>query len=607
MSNKKEKQTMRTEKIEKSKKMLKESKTVLKESMKLKREKFEQDFKSGKVKSVAKKIILPLFGILIVYALSWAITLMVSLQTSAGVKSMGDVDIKSMELTSDIANEILMTQSTIYEASTTNDKARLTEASGHSTKVHELLEKITKLNPKDEAYWVTVRNSYDKMYLSGKEMVQAYLMKGKTEGNKYIGNFQSSVDTVSETIKSQQTHIAQRAEKSQKDIAQNVQLSIMLSVIFGFAILGIGILIYFIVQKYIQKPIKKVTNAIAKLASKDLSIEMLEVNTNDEIGMLSSACNELAGSLKEMMERLKLTSSQMENSSGSMNSRTEEMNMNVRDITDAITSIATTAGEQAANIEKTSEEISLLEEIATKSEEASKILADASADISVVSEEGEEVVNHLSQITKESEVAFGLIFGSIDQINLSTNRIGMASGLIEEIASQTNLLSLNASIEAARAGEMGRGFAVVANEIRNLAEESAHSVNDINNMLRELKTNVDTATAQSETVKKAVVLQVKGVEDTKEKYAVIKEDIDRINEEIYTLGDISKTMSQSCVKVSDIITNLSASAEENAAATEETNAAAQEVLAMIQEIAQGTVLIKELSDELQGRVSLYQL
>jgi len=200
-----------------------------------------------------------------------------------------------------------------------------------------------------------------------------------------------------------------------------------------------------------------------------------------------------------------------------------------------------------------------------------------------------------------------LIFGSIDQINLSTNRIGMASGLIEEMASQTNLLSLNASIEAARAGEMGRGFAVVANEIRNLAEESAHSVNDINNMLRELKMNVDTATAQSETVKKAVVLQVKGVEDTKEKYAVIKEDIDRINEEIFTLGDISKTMSQSCVKVSEIITNLSASAEENAAATEETNAAAQEVLAMIQEIAQGTVLIKELSEDLQGRVSLYQL
>lgn len=600
MGNKKEKQKMRTDKI-------KESKKVLKESVKLKREKFEQDFKSGKVKSVAKKIILPLFGILMVYALSWAITLMVSLQTSAGVESMGEVDIKSMEITANISNEILMTQNSIYEASTTNDKARLTEASGHSTRVHELLEQMTKLNPEDEAYWVKVRNSYDKMYLDGKAMAQAYLMKGKTEGNKYIGDFQSSVETVSEAIKSQQVHIVERAKTSQKEIAKSVQLGIFLSVVFGFAILGIGIIIYFIVRKYIQKPIKKVTHAIAKLAARDLSVEMLEVNTSDEIGMLSSACNELAASLKEMMEKLRLTSTEMENSSGNMNSRTEEMNMNVRDITDAITSIAATAGEQAADIEKTSEEISLLEEIATKSEEASKILADASADISVVSEEGEEVVNRLSQITKESEVAFGLIFGSIDQINLSTNRIGMASGLIEEIASQTNLLSLNASIEAARAGEMGRGFAVVANEIRNLAEESAHSVNDINNMLRELKLNVDTATAQSETVKKAVVLQVKGVEDTKEKYAVIKEDIDRINEEIFTLGDISKTMSQSCVKVSDIITNLSASAEENAAATEETNAAAQEVLAMIQEIAQGTVVIKELSEDLQGRVSSYQL
>lgn len=68
-------------------------------------------------------------------------------------------------------------------------------------------------------------------------------------------------------------------------------------------------------------------------------------------------------------------------------------------------------------------------------------------------------------------------------------------------------------------------------------------MNDINNMLRELRTNVDTATLQSETVKNSVIMQVKGVEETKEKYAVIKEDIDRINEEIATLGEISKTMS----------------------------------------------------------------
>lgn len=607
MGSKKEKQTMRTEKQTTRTEKIKKNKKAIKESVKRKREKFEQDFKAGKVKSVAAKVILPLFGILIVYALYWGINISISLKTNAAVESMGKVDIKSMELTSDIGEEILMTQNSIYEASTTNDKARLTDASGHSTRVHELLGEITKLNPEDEAYWVEVRNAYDMMYVGGKEMAQAYLMKGKTEGNKFISEFQISVEKVSEAIKRQQVYIVERAEKSQNEIAKEVQLSIFLSVIFGFVILGIGVLVYVIVKIVIQKPIKKVTHAIAKLASKDLSVEMLEVHSNDEIGMLSSACNELTTSLKEMMETLQVTSTEMETSSGNMNSRTEEMNMNVRDITDAITSIAATAGEQASDVERTSEEIRLLEEIAVRSEEASKILADASADISVVSNEGEEVVNHLSQITQESEVAFGLIFGSIDQINISTNKIGMASGLIEEIASQTNLLSLNASIEAARAGEMGRGFAVVANEIRNLAEESAHSVNDINNMLRELKLNVDTATLQSETVKKAVKLQVKGVEDTKEKYAVIKEDIDRINEEIYTLGDISKTMTQSCVKVSDIITNLSASAEENAAATEETNAAAQEVLAKIHEIAEGTIIIKELSDDLQVRVSAYQL
>ena len=584
-----------------------EKKEKLKKELKQKKQQMQYDFQSGKVKSVALKIVLPLLGILFLYAISWSISLNVSLRTSNGVDDMGKINLKSMELTSDITEGILSTQNSILEACTTNDKKWLTDAGDHSTKVHEYLETIIKLNPKDKKYWEDVRNAYDVMYANGKIMAQAYLNKGKTEGNKHIGKFQSAVSEVSQKIKSQQTKIIDEAEVTQKGIDGNVGLSIILNNIFGISILGIGVLIILIIRKFIQKPIRKVTNAISTLASKNLTVDKLEVHSKDEIGMLAMACNELTDSMREMMTTLHATADEMEQSSTTMNGRTEEINLNVKDITDAITSIANTAGEQAADIERTSEEIGVLEEIATRSEEASKVLADASADIAVVSQEGEDVVNNLFHITQESEQAFSLIFGSIDEINESTNKIGMASGLIQEIASQTNLLSLNASIEAARAGEMGKGFAVVANEIRNLAEESAKSVNDINNMLRELRNNVDTATLQSETVKNSVIMQVKGVEETKEKYAVIKEDIDRINDEIEIVGTISKTMMESCVKVADIITNLSASAEENAAATEETNAAAQEVLAMIQEIAQETGLIKELSENLEQRVNAYQI
>ena len=584
-----------------------EKKEKLKKELKQKKQQMQYDFQSGKVKSVALKIVLPLLGILFLYAISWSISINVSLRTSNGVDDMGKINLKSMELTSDITEGILSTQNSILEACTTNDKKWLTDAGDHSTKVHEYLETIIKLNPKDKKYWEDVRNAYDVMYANGKIMAQAYLNKGKTEGNKHIGKFQSAVSEVSQKIKSQQTKIIDEAQVTQKGIDGNVGLSIILNIIFGISILGIGVLIILIIRKFIQKPIRKVTNAISTLASKNLTVDKLEVHSKDEIGMLAMACNELTDSMREMMTTLHAAADEMEQSSTTMNGRTEEISLNVKDITDAITSIANTAGEQAADIERTSEEIGVLEEIATRSEEASKVLADASADIAVVSQEGEDVVNNLFHITQESEQAFSLIFGSIDEINESTNKIGMASGLIQEIASQTNLLSLNASIEAARAGEMGKGFAVVANEIRNLAEESAKSVNDINNMLRELRNNVDTATLQSETVKNSVIMQVKGVEETKEKYAVIKEDIDRINDEIEIVGTISKTMMESCVKVADIITNLSASAEENAAATEETNAAAQEVLAMIQEIAQETGLIKELSENLEQRVNAYQI
>ena len=109
----------------------------IKKELKQKKQKMEYDFQSGKVKSVALKIVLPLLGILALYALSWSISLGISFKTSQGVDDMGRVNLKSMELTSNITERILSTQNAILEACTTNDKKWLTDASDHSTKVHE--------------------------------------------------------------------------------------------------------------------------------------------------------------------------------------------------------------------------------------------------------------------------------------------------------------------------------------------------------------------------------------------------------------------------------------------------------------------------------------
>ncbi len=362
-----------------------------------------------------------------------------------------------------------------------------------------------------------------------------------------------------------------------------------------------------ILELQVIRPIKRVTGALGSLADRDLTEENVAVKSKDELGVLANACNELRASMREVMETLSASSTNMDSSSTDMAERSERIARNIQDITDSVNNIATTAGEQAIDVEKTAGEIDELRNVIEKSEEVSEQLSAASDEISVVSREGEKVVANLEKITRESEGAFQSIFDSIERINVSTQRIGEASNMIQSIASQTNLLSLNASIEAARAGEAGRGFAVVADEIRKLSEESSSCVNEIDAMLSELRDNVKNATAQSETVQNAVEMQMQGVEDTSKKYADIAKSVEKIDGEIRSLTEISKIMNQSCVTVTEVVTNLSASAEENAAATEETNAAVEEVLAMIQEIADGTGNLKELSDDLQGQVHLYKL
>ena len=372
---------------------------------------------------------------------------------------------------------------------------------------------------------------------------------------------------------------------------------IILAVICGVLILAIGVILTLVI-KNIVTGIRNTKRNLDELANKNLTYKPKDVDSKDEIGMMCKASIALYESQREIMELINETAEKINETTEQMNVSSHNVEMATDEIATAINDIADSVSHQANETGEASEQTRVLGEIVVTSNQSAANLARVGKSIENATSEGMQVVEKLQQDTMENEVAFERIFEAIDAMNTSASKIGEASSLISDIATQTNLLSLNASIEAARAGESGRGFAVVADEIRKLAEQSADAVKTIDRMLVELNDSVGQASTQREIVEKAVKLQAGNVKKTGDKYDNIVRSVEEINNEVRNLDQLSSEMDNSCKVVVNAVNNLSNSATDCAASAEETSASTTYVQESMKNIAVNSDEIKKLSEEL---------
>lgn len=399
------------------------------------------------------------------------------------------------------------------------------------------------------------------------------------DGSGDVEAKQTAFDEVRNEINTMTELLEQYGEYEANEIQSDVHTGIIATSIFiSILILSLAILSFLIV-KFLKNNITKITKDMNELANNDLSFNPYVIDSKEELGTLTASVKSVVLSLRDIITLLHNTSSDLASSSTVMKSNSTEVTESIHQIAKTVGEIAESTGQQANDTQNAAAEIDALGEVINQNSLSAKQLSDASSRIKEVTKEGLTLVNRLSEITQENEMTFNDIFDMINKTNKSAEKIGEASELIAGIAQQTNLLALNAAIEAARAGEAGKGFAVVAEEIRNLAEQSASSTNVIDSMLTELKENVNKANSQSNLVSSAVKKQVDSVNETKDKYLTIVNTVDTINGEINALEEVSDQMTKSRAQVVDIISSLSAIAEENAASTEETYATTEEVLA----------------------------
>lgn len=220
--------------------------------------------------------------------------------------------------------------------------------------------------------------------------------------------------------------------------------------------------------------------------------------------------------------------------------------------------------------------------------------------------ESEEMLVSLVEMNNKTSDTIGVVTEQTDRTNESAQNISNAVTLIQDIAAQTNLLSLNASIEAARAGESGRGFAVVAEQIRKLAEDSAESATEIENIVRELMGNSKDSVEKMQELSRDSSVQADKLNRTKESFYELKKEINEVSSASKEIFDQTVVIEELKKGVNDVIEQLASVAQENAASTEETSASMQSLANNVDLCKEESAILNDLSKNINEQTSRFK-
>lgn len=268
----------------------------------------------------------------------------------------------------------------------------------------------------------------------------------------------------------------------------------------GLIILIISVLIFWLLANSISKPIKSMVKRIELLSLGDLTTEIPQVKTNDEIKQLNISLNKTISNLKLYIENISYIMTQL--SEGKLHTTVDleyigdfiPIKQSMVKILDSFNTTIFNIGESSEQVSSGSTQVAEgAQELARCTTEQTNIIEEF---LNSIQEISENIINNTNNIKQSSQLCNlaktkaldGDIYMknmvlAIDDIDVSSKNISNIVKVIEDISQQTNLLALNASIESARAGEVGKGFAVVANEIKELSNRSSQSMKDITSII----------------------------------------------------------------------------------------------------------------------------